>query len=558
MAIKVNSCIVVSNDRELQSIANYNSSSENFFAGICSGQSNTTGTTNIFIGSCSGRCNTTGSTNVFFGNNAGCAVTTGTNNTIIGSLTGTSSLSNTLLLGSGTCERIKVNNTGLYVNGTVFNPGPTLSAQNNFFVTNGNPSITATGCNNIAIGKYSGGSLSFGKYNTFLGLLSGTAVSTGCDNFFAGRCAGRYTTTGSFNTFIGRRAGQCNLRGSYNLYVGCDAGRYIRTGSDNIVAGRCALRLGGVSGLGTSGNIVFGAGAGQNFYGDYSGSNIFMGSYAAAFACGSFNFFAGTRAGYASLGSCNIFIGGCAGYGASGNGSSNIFLGFYSGRSFSTGSHNTFFGYYSGRSNTTGSHNLFAGVCAGRSNTTGSWNLFAGQCAGFCNTTGISNIFIGFSAGCCNTIGSNNLLLGSGAGVDSTGLANITTESNRIIMGNSNHTCAQIQVAWTVVSDCRDKHIYCRLDKGRGFLENINPIVFSFKNRETNEIKDIKKRYGFSAQEILQLEGDDPVLVGTDNPDKLGLTSDYLIPILVNAVKELSAEVKSLKSRIEILESNQT
>jgi hypothetical protein len=123
-------------------------------------------------------------------------------------------------------------------------------------------------------------------------------------------------------------------------------------------------------------------------------------------------------------------------------------------------------------------------------------------------------------------------------------------------MGNSSHTCAQIQIAWTAVSDCRDKHIHCRLDKGRGFLENINPIVFSFKNRETNEITDAKKRYGFSAQEILQLEGDDSVLVGADNPDKLGLTTDYLIPILVNAVKELSAEVKNLKSRIEILEGN--
>jgi hypothetical protein len=117
-------------------------------------------------------------------------------------------------------------------------------------------------------------------------------------------------------------------------------------------------------------------------------------------------------------------------------------------------------------------------------------------------------------------------------------------------MGNSSHTCAQIQVAWTAVSDCRDKHIYCRLDKGRGFLNDINPIVFSFKNRETNEITDDKKRYGFSAQEILQLEGDDPVLVGADNPDKLGLTTDYFIPILVNAVKELSTEINILKHEI--------
>ena len=124
-------------------------------------------------------------------------------------------------------------------------------------------------------------------------------------------------------------------------------------------------------------------------------------------------------------------------------------------------------------------------------------------------------------------------------------------------MGNCLHTCAQIQVAWTAVSDIRDKCIFGPVPHGRGFLSNVNPITFTFKNRETNEITDPpgKKRYGFSAQEILQLEGDDPVLVGADNPDKLGLTSDYMIPILVNAIKELSAELDALKARISVLES---
>jgi hypothetical protein len=115
-------------------------------------------------------------------------------------------------------------------------------------------------------------------------------------------------------------------------------------------------------------------------------------------------------------------------------------------------------------------------------------------------------------------------------------------------MGNSAHTCAQIQIAWTVVSDCRDKHIYCNLDKGRSFLQDINPIVFSFKDRDTNEIRDPKKRYGFSAQEVLSLEGDDPVIVGADDPDRLGMTQEYLIPILVNAVKELSSEFDAYKA----------
>jgi hypothetical protein len=222
-------------------------------------------------------------------------------------------------------------------------------------------------------------------------------------------------------------------------------------------------------------------------------------------------------------------------------------MGYFAGRENTTGCYNNFIGSLAGQCNTYGSCNNFIGYMAGRYSICGNNNNFFGYHAGRCNTSGSNNIFFGYAAGCCNTTGSNNILFGCGAGVGTAGLANITTQCNQIIMGNNEHTCARVKIAWTVTSDCRDKHIYCRLDKGRGFLQGINPIVFSFKNRETDEITDIKKRYGFVAQEILQLEGDDPVLVGADNPDKLGLTTDYLIPILVNAVKELSSELDTLK-----------
>ena len=120
-------------------------------------------------------------------------------------------------------------------------------------------------------------------------------------------------------------------------------------------------------------------------------------------------------------------------------------------------------------------------------------------------------------------------------------------------MGNSSHTCAQIQVAWTAVSDIRDKCIFGKVPHGKGFLNQVNPIIFSFKDRETGQLTDEKKRYGFSAQEILELEGDEPVLVGNGNPEKLGLTAEYIIPILVNAIKELSAELDTVKLEIEEL-----
>ena len=36
--------------------------------------------------------------------------------------------------------------------------------------------------------------------------------------------------------------------------------------------------------------------------------------------------------------------------------------------------------------------------------------------------------------------------------------------------------------------------------------------------------------------------------------EKLGLTNDYLLPVLVNAIKELDQENTTLKTRLETLE----
>jgi hypothetical protein len=260
--------------------------------------------------------------------------------------------------------------------------------------------------------------------------------------------------------------------------------------------------------------------------------------------------------GSGGTGARNFFAGQCAGLDNT-TGCYNNFIGYYAGRANTFGAHNNFIGAASGRINTTGCHNNFFGQCAGFYNSTGRHNFFAGFCTGYCNTTGSCNVFIGAFAGRYVTIGSNNLFFGCCSGTSPQGLANITTQSHTIIMGNNSHTCAQIKIAWTVVSDCRDKCIFGSVPHGRGFLQNIEPIEYAFKDRETGCLTDIqgKRRYGFSAQNVLSAEGDSPVIVSADDPEKLQLTSDYIIPVLVNAVNELSAEVDSLKSRIEALEA---
>jgi hypothetical protein len=81
-------------------------------------QINASPTHSVFIGDSAGKDVTSGSYNVFVGRMAGQSVTSGLNNVIIGSNPGTAGLSDTVLLSAGITERVKVNSSGLYVNGS--------------------------------------------------------------------------------------------------------------------------------------------------------------------------------------------------------------------------------------------------------------------------------------------------------------------------------------------------------------------------------------------------------------------------------------------------------
>ena len=86
------------------------------------------------------------------------------------------------------------------------------------------------------------------------------------------------------------------------------------------------------------------------------------------------------------------------------------------------------------------------------------------------------------------------------------------------------------------------------------FVNQLNPIKYRFKKSRENDTPHGMKKYGFKAQEILALEGDNPVIINNEDTDNLKLTSAHLLPVLVNAIKELKAENDSLKTRIETLE----
>ena len=64
--------------------------------------------------------------------------------------------------------------------------------------------------------------------------------------------------------------------------------------------------------------------------------------------------------------------------------------------------------------------------------------------------------------------------------------------------------------------------------------------------------RDGKVRGGFIAQELEEAQTGSEYLnlVFNENPDKLEATQGNLIPVLVKAIQELSAEVEQLKSQL--------
>jgi hypothetical protein len=195
---------------------------------------------------------------------------------------------------------------------------------------------------------------------------------------------------------------------------------------------------------------------------------------------------------------------------------------------------NTVLGYdvLNGVSNT-GTYNTAVGYMAGNGVTSGNYNTFLGARAGVSNTTGAGNIIIS--------------PMTSGSSVSP--VFSVTTQNDRISMGSTGITNAYVQVAWTVVSDARDKTNFSPVPHGLDFVNQLKPISYQFRESRDSDITNGGVKYGFKAQDILELEGQNSVIIDSQNPEKLYYTSDHLIPVLVKAIQELTARVVELENR---------
>lgn len=226
----------------------------------------------------------------------------------------------------------------------------------------------------------------------------------------------------------------------------------------------------------------------------------------------------------------------------------NTALGVDSQSSISVGSDNVSVGAYSLVAGS-GSSNVAIGGSALPNLTSGSCNIAIGTGSGLNTTSGIGNIGIGFQALICNTTGRNNLEIGANDSIG--GLYSppfqVTTECNRVVMGSTATTNAYIQVAWTLTSDERDKTEVQPIALGLDFITQLEPVSFRFKESRETEVATGPTRYGFLAQQVLEVEGENPVVVDIEDPNNLKITDANLIPILVQAIKELKAEIEDLK-----------
>jgi len=201
--------------------------------------------------------------------------------------------------------------------------------------------------------------------------------------------------------------------------------------------------------------------------------------------------------------------------------------------------------------------------------STGSHNTAIGPFVLNVLSTGQYNSALGLNAGANVTTGDNNLLLGLNAGRSSAPSGAISTSDNNVCLGNNNIAnlfCADTSIS---SSDSRDKTDVADFSIGLAWINALRPVTYKWDRRTwygteaepfgtpDGSKKRSKTHIGFLAQEALAVEqangygssNDDSLVVNlTDDGMSYGMKYERLVPILVNAIKELSAKVTALEA----------
>lgn len=447
------------------------------------------------------------------------------------------------------------------------------------------------GQTNTAFGYQALKSNTIGYANTAVGYKALTTAAT-LDNTAQtaiGAHALENSTTGGANTAIGYDACFKNTTGSANTALGKGALYSNNTGSSNVAIGLDALGTGTFPVAGKSGDFNVAIGVNAMTQAINSDDNVAIGNEASiaqtsltqTVAVGSGALRGDPTLTVTNNATATTAVGFRAGYIAGAAFNNNTLLGAYTGYFCATGDENVAVGtsaLYGSSGTQTFSSNVAVGFQSMYNATSAGDNVAIGKSSLFNagNTSGsvavgldslytagngsLNNTAVGHGSGKFISSGDNNTCLGYFAGTNLSPFY-ITTESNRVVVGDTNVTNAYIQVAWTVVSDQRDKTDIENVSYGLDFISKLQPVKFKRdnRNRYENLVSDGSKKdqnytYGFLAQNVIEAEKacgatDESLLIANnEDQDNLKLIETSMIPALVNAINELKAEFEAYKA----------
>lgn len=367
-----------------------------------------------------------------------------------------------------------------------------IDSSNVFISDNPAPSKT-TAINNTGVGVNALASITNAAENVAIGQGAVQNKSTtGSGAVTAvGFLAMTSTTTGGSNTAVGRRCQSGNTTGSNNTAMG-DRALSNNNADSNTAIGNLAMRN-NVSG---QQNTVVGDNAGVDLTGN---SN--------------------TAVGFEALKNSGT---------SSPSGDENTAIGKLAGANISSGFRNAILGCNAGTT-----MNAFGGVAIGY------------QAGSAFPHTGSQNTYVGYQAGNAHGTGNNSTMIGNQA------QASAANVSNEITLGNSSIATLRCNAtSISSLSDARDKKDVEDANIGLDFINDLRPVKFVWDTRDGAK-KDIKE-VGFIAQELDEVQQKHGVedhlqLVLKNNPDKLEASQGKLIPILVQAIKDLKKEIDELK-----------
>jgi len=393
--------------------------------------------------------------------------------------------------------------------------------------------------------------------------INSITVGKGANSVAGNTCVGEdaldAAVTGQNNTALGKEVLTANTSGTRNTAIGRQSMDANTLGDDNTACGVNALS--------------------QNLEAD---DNVAVGAWAMeANTEGEYNTACGYNALTSNIGADSNSAFGYKTLNANTSGHSNCAFGYKSSEANTTGDFNNSFGFDALSSNTVGSHNCAFGynsLTAGNhanclENTAYGHRTLVTTVDGYYNTaigaysmynadTAIKNTCVGFNSGDTISSGQNNLLLGAYAGKSTSPSGAISSSSHNVCLGDNNITSLYCKVSTIQTSDIRDKTDVTDFKHGLSWVEKLRPITYRWDMRSNYEDgvpdgskKEEKIHLGFIAQEELEIERkhgfandkNDMLLVNENTDGNYGMYYDRLVPILVNAIKELSAKVTALE-----------